>query len=159
MDGCGEGACWNWKAPQLSLEGNHENPVSGTHPNQSTGAWRKKRGARTGESQDLVPLRALSTNPKLPRNKNNSKATHQWRMETVIVNGRGKKTANLVWQVWQWFCCNFAKLHFLLNRSFCKRPEKINVKWRSRQNTPVIALSCLSHTSVLLSSFSCRPFV
>ena len=30
----------------------------------------KKGGWRIGESQDLFPPRALSTNPKLPRNKN-----------------------------------------------------------------------------------------
>ena len=50
----GEGAWWNWKEPQVSLEGNHDNSVSGTHPNQSTGAWTKKGGQRTGESQDMV---------------------------------------------------------------------------------------------------------
>ena len=56
--------CLKW-----ALEGNRDNPVSGTHPNQSTGAWRKKRGQWTGESQDLVPPRALRTNLKLPHNK------------------------------------------------------------------------------------------
>ena len=46
-----------------------------------------------------------------------------------------------------------AKLHLPLNRSFCKRPEHSNVKWRSRQDTQVMALSRLSPTDVLPSSF------
>ena len=37
---------------------------------------------------------------------------------------------------------------------FCKRPENINVKWRSRRNTQTITLSRLSRTSVLPSSSS-----
>ena len=46
-----------------------------------------------------------------------------------------------------------------LNRSFCKRPEKINGKWRSWQNSQVITLSHLSHTSVLPSCLSCHLVV
>ena len=145
------------KALQVSLEGNDDNPVSGTHPNQSTGAWRKKRGQQTGKSQDLVPPRALGTNPKLPRNKNwKKKTTHHWRMEAVIVNRRGKKMANLVWQksvTIILFEITFCQTSLSFKQIFCKRPE--NIKWRSRQNTKVIALWHLSHTSVLLSSSSC----
>ena len=40
---------------------------------------------------------------------------------------------------------------------FCKRPENINVKWRSRWNTQIITRSRLSRTSVLPSSSSYRP--
>ena len=43
--------CRNWA---WIVEGSPDDPVSGTHPNQSTGAWRKKRGQQTGESQNLV---------------------------------------------------------------------------------------------------------
>ena len=38
-----------------------------------------------------------------------------------------------------------------------KRPQKINAKCRSGHKMQVIALSRLSHTSVLPSSSSCRP--
>ena len=31
VDECGKGAWWNWREPQASLEGNHENPVSDSH--------------------------------------------------------------------------------------------------------------------------------
>ena len=58
-------------------------------------------------------------------------------------NGRGTKTANLVLtNVTSRYCLKnlSAKLHLLLNKSFCKRPEIINVTWRSRQNMQVIAL-------------------
>ena len=37
----------------------------------------------------------------------------------------------------------------LCDKKVCKRPENINVKWRSWRNLPVIDLSCLSHTSGL----------
>ena len=51
----------------------------------------------------------------------------------------------------------FAKLHLPWNRSFCTRPENINVNGRPPQNSQVIALSRLSHTNVLPSSSSCLP--
>ena len=40
-------------------------------------------------------------------------------------DGRGKKTANLLWQAWQSFCLIklSSKLHLPLNRSFCKTPD------------------------------------
>ena len=38
------------------------------------------------------------------------------------------------------------------NRSFCKRAEKSNVEWRSRQNTQVIALSTQAFCHPLLSA-------
>ena len=76
-------------------------------------------------------------------------------------DGGSKKTANPVWQGWQQFCLkkkNCCKRHLPLNRSFfCKRPENINVKWRSRWNTQIITRSRLSRTSVLPSSSSYRP--
>ena len=50
---------------------------------------------------------------------------------------------------------NFVWKNFPWNRSFLKRPENINVKFTT--NTQLIALSSLSHTSVLPSSSSCRP--
>ena len=53
----GVGKVRNWKVLQVSLEGNHDNPVSGTHSNQSTGAWRKYGDREQGSH-------------KLPRNKN-----------------------------------------------------------------------------------------
>ena len=31
MGGCGEGAWWNRSGAQASLEGDHDNPESGTH--------------------------------------------------------------------------------------------------------------------------------
>ena len=37
VDGCGKGASWNRRGPQVSLEGNHDNPVSGTH--QALSYW------------------------------------------------------------------------------------------------------------------------
>lgn len=46
-----------------------------------------------------------------------------------------------------------SKLHLPLNRSFCKRPEHSKVKWRSRQNTQVMAVSHLSPTDVFPSYF------
>ena len=45
-----------------------------------------------------------------------------------------------------------AERHLSLNGSFCKRPENINDKWRSRQNWQVIALSRLSTTLWILDS-------
>ena len=63
----------------------HDNPGSGAHPDQSTDAWRKKRGPQTVESQDLVSPRALSTNPKLTHNKSWRKATHHWRWIDVLI--------------------------------------------------------------------------
>ena len=57
--------------------------------------------------------------------------------ELTQQDGRGKRTANLVWQPWQ-FCLKnlFSKLYTPLNRSFCKRPENIEISEdRSRQNT------------------------
>ena len=78
--------------------------------------------------------------------------------ELMQEDGRGTKMANLVWQMWQ-FCLEklSTKLHLPLNRSFCKRLENINIniKWRTRQNFQVIALSRLSHTNVLQSSPCC----
>ena len=77
-------------------------------------------------------------------------------MEAVIVNRRGKKMANLVWQksvTIILFEITFCQTSLSFKQIFCKRPE--NIKWRSRQNTKVIALWHLSHTSVLLSSSSC----
>ena len=71
---------------------------------------------------------------------------------------RGKKTANLMWQAWQWFCLKkaSAKLHLLLNSFFfCKRLEKNNVKWRSRKKRQVTALSLFSLKSGLSSSSCC----
>ena len=44
---------------------------------------------------------------------------------------------------------------FMLNVSFFSRPENINVKFTT--NKQLIALSRLSHTSVLPSSSPCRP--
>ena len=38
-------------------------------------------------------------------------------------------------------------IYIPLNRSFCTRAENINVKWRSWQDTQVIALSRLLHTT------------
>ena len=69
-------------------------------------------------------------------------------------DGRGKKTANLLRYVWHKFGLKqlFAKLQFPLNKSFCKGLENIGVKSWSRQNMQVIALSHLSHKSVLPSS-------
>ena len=55
-------------------------------------------------------------------------------------------------------CCSLLGLKGL-NRSFCKRPEKINGKWRSWQNSQVITLSRLSHIRVLPSSLSCHLVV
>ena len=61
--------------------------------------------------------------------------TNNW-MHTYLINiseftqQDGKeKTGNLVWQAWQQFCFrNFsAELHPPLNRSFCQRPENINL--------------------------------
>ena len=43
------------------------------------------------------------------------------------------------------------------NGSFCKRLENINVNHDKTQNTRLIGLSRLSHTSVLPSSSFCRP--
>ena len=63
----------------------HDNPGSGTHPNQTTDAWRRKQGPQTVESQDLVSPRALSTNPKLAHNKSWRKATHYWRWIDVLI--------------------------------------------------------------------------
>ena len=40
------------------------------------------------------------------------------------------------------------------HRSFCRELEQSNVKWRSQQNTQVIALSRLFHTQTF-----CRPFL
>ena len=69
------------------------------------------------------------------------------------MDGREKKMANLVWQVWQEFCLKkfSAKLHLPLNRSLCKKPEHSNINQRSWKNMQVTAVSCLSHTNVLLS--------
>ena len=48
-----------------------------------------------------------------------------------------------------------AKVHFHLNRSFCKQPGNINVKWKSWQNIQLIALSPLSpqgpHSHILMT--------
>ena len=82
----------------------------------------------------------------------------------VLVNLRKRtreerRRQTLVWQAWQ-FCLKyiFPKLHYsLLEISFCKRPENISGKWRSRQNTHVIARSRLSHTNVLPYSSCSRP--
>ena len=56
--------------------------------------------------------------------------------------------------VWNKFSPDFTLLQTDL---FYERPEKISVKWRSRQNTQVMALSRLCHTSFLPSSSYCRP--
>ena len=42
VDGCGEGAWWNRREPQVSLEGNHEHPVSDSHqaPSHWEPQWR-----------------------------------------------------------------------------------------------------------------------
>ena len=47
--------------------------------------------------------------------------------ELTQQDGRGNKTANLVWQPWQQFCLKnvFAKHHFPLNRSFCKNKKTL----------------------------------
>ena len=64
--------------------------------------------------------------------------------ELTQQDGRGKKTADVVWQSWQYFCLKkqFTKLHLPLNRSFCKRPENINVKGipakKLPSNSPVL---------------------
>ena len=70
-------------------------------------------------------------------------------------------TANLMWQVWQLVCLKkpSAKLHTPSNRSFCRRAKKTSMLNEFRQNMQVIAWSCLSHSSVLPSSFFCRPVV
>ena len=57
-----------------------------------------------------------------------------------------KRDNNFVWN-------NFT----FLKQMFLQRPENINAKWGSRHNTQVIALSLLSHSSVLPSSSFCRP--
>ena len=54
-------------------------------------------------------------------------------------------------------CKNFLPNFTFFKQIFCQRPENINVKWRSRQSVQEIALSRLSHTSVLPSSSFCRP--
>ena len=62
IDGCGEGAWWNRRGLQASLEGNHDNPVSGTHqvPSHWKIQWKKvqiltkksiQRGSRVGEKK------------------------------------------------------------------------------------------------------------
>ena len=61
-----------------------------------------------------------------------------------------KRDNNYVWKKLS------VKLHLLLSRSFCKRPENMNVLWWSRQNTQVIALSRLSHKCFAVF-FVCRP--
>ena len=75
-------------------------------------------------------------------------------------DGRSKKTANPVTRV---TTVLFEEKKLLQTSSsfkqifFCKRPENINVKWRSRWNTQIITRSRLSRTSVLPSSSSYRP--
>ena len=64
IDGCGEGAWWNRRGLQASLEGNHDNPVSGTHqvPSHWKIQWKKvqiltkksiQRGGRVGGKKQL----------------------------------------------------------------------------------------------------------
>ena len=94
-------------------------------------------------------------------------------------DGRWKNTSNLVLQLLasQWFCQPrplgaFSWLYpgdavvilfdiiFCLtspSRSFCQRPENMNVKRGSRQSTQVIALSRLLHINVWPPSSLCCP--
>ena len=75
---------------------------------------------------------------------------HQW----AYVTGQERKEDSKPWVTRVTIVS--AKLHPLLNRSFCKNPESINGKWRS-QNAQVITTSSLSHTSVLPPSSFGRP--
>ena len=72
VDGCGEGAWWNRGGPQASLEGNHDNPVSGTHqaPSHWEPLWKKAQilskkniqsGGRVGGKTQLELLHAKAT--------------------------------------------------------------------------------------------------
>ena len=47
-----------------------------------------------------------------------------------------------------------AKLHFPLNRSFCERPENVNVKWRSQQTGNYLQACHVCHTQTF-----CRPLL
>ena len=93
-----------------------------------------------GGAFDLLPIFSQL------RCQKNSELTQQ--------NGRGKKTANLVWpSVTAILFEMILRQTSLSFKQMClQRPEKtenINVEWRSRHTTQVIALSRLSHTSVL----------
>ena len=85
---------------------------------------------------------------------------------TILVNfhtqqdGRGKKMAKLVWQSVTiiLFETIFCQTLISLKQIFSFKDQKtLYVKWQSRQNMHLIALSRLSHTSVLPSSSSYRP--
>ena len=55
--------------PQARAKGNHDNPVSGNHPNGTlTGVWRTK-GPRTGWHGTKFPQQPSSTHPKHPEYK------------------------------------------------------------------------------------------
>ena len=121
-----------------------------------------------------IPL-ALNTNmveelnSELPRKKyiptiaQNETWTQRLLVAKQVHRRLGHAVAVSFWLFVNWrqtllFEKNFpAKLHLPLNRSVFKKTENVNVKWRSRQNTQARALSSLSNTSVLPSSYFCRP--
>ena len=75
-------------------------------------------------------------------------------------DGRGKKTENLECVTSETiilFEITLRQTSLSFKKTFLLRPENINVKWGSRHNTRVIALSRLSHTSVLPSSSQFLP--
>ena len=63
------------------LEGNHDNPVSGTHPNQSTGAWRKKGDRERGSHRTWFPQGHLGETSNLLtiNTKEKQLETKKWR--------------------------------------------------------------------------------
>ena len=86
-------------------------------------------------------------NMQLPTVVNLRNKTGEERRRQTLCN---KRDNNFVWNN---FTPNFT---FLRNIFFLQRPENINVKRESRHNTQLIALSCLSHTSILPFSSFCR---
>ena len=80
-------------------------------------------------------------------------------LSLIIVNLRNRTGEERTRQTLRDRCdTNFVWNNFSPNFTlFCKGPDNFAVKKRSRQNTQVIALSRLSHTSVLPSSSPCPP--
>ena len=63
IDGCGKGARRSGRGPQAILEGNHDNPESGTHqaPSQWESQWREAQILTTTASREEGGLGQITT--------------------------------------------------------------------------------------------------
>ena len=120
--------------PTLSMSKVEKN----NNKNKKQTSWKGLFSSLTGRSGSPVLSDSLSL-----RNRTGEKRRRQTFCD--------KRENNYVWKNLPSTFLTF------FSRSFCKRTENIDYKWRLRQNTHVIAPSLLSHTSVLPPSSSCHP--